>query len=496
MSKTRVRFAPSPTGYVHVGNARTALFNWLFARQKGGAFILRVEDTDIERSSSEYELKLIDDLRWLGLDWNEGPDVGGEFGPYRQSMRLDIYASHTQELLDKGKAYYCFCSPEELERERKKALASGGTPVYSGKCRSLPPDKVSQRINAGEKASVRLRTPRNGSLSYQDLVRGKLTFDLAFVGDPILVRSSGLPAYNYAVVIDDHLMDITHVIRGEDHIANTVRQILTFQALGFPLPEFAHLSMVMGEDNTRLSKRHGATAVDQFNKDGILPAALFNYLSLLGWAPPDSREMLNEDELVELFDLQRVSRSAAIFDYAKLYWLNRQHMREMPSREKAERAAVFLQTAGLLPDQMSDAHWEWLEQAVESLIERADRFSDLPQSVRMLFDFSLDKIGEEERKILSNACSVRVVQALAEKLAQVEDLDYEKFTVMAQEIKEETGCRGRDLFHPLRVALTARASGLGLDKFIPLVEAGSRLLFPKPLKNCLNRVREVQEFLQ
>jgi nondiscriminating glutamyl-tRNA synthetase len=385
-------------------------------------------------------------------------------------------------LLGKGKAYYCFCSPKELDRERKKAFASGGTPVYSGKCRSLPPDEVSRRIDAGEEASVRLRMPRNGSLSYLDLVRGKLTFDLAFVGDPILVRSSGRPAYNYAVVIDDHLMDITHVIRGEDHIANTVRQILTFKALGFPLPEFAHLSMVMGEDNTRLSKRHGATAVDQFNKDGILPAALLNYLALLGWGPPDSREVLHEDELVELFDLQGVSRSAAIFDYAKLHWLNRQHMRELPSREKAERAAVFLQTAGLLPDQMSDAHWKWLEQAVESLIERVDRFSDLPQSVGLLFEFSVDKIGEEERKILSNACSVRVVRALAEKLAQVEDFDYEKFAVMAQEIKEETGCKGRDLFHPLRVALTARASGLDLDKFIPLVEAGSRLLFPKPLK--------------
>jgi nondiscriminating glutamyl-tRNA synthetase len=496
MSKIRVRFAPSPTGYVHVGNARTALYNWLFARQKGGVFVLRVEDTDIERSTPEYERKLMDDLGWLGLDWDEGPDVGGEFGPYRQSMRLDIYAAHTQQLLGEGKGYYCFCSPEELESERKSALASGGNPVYSGKCRLLSPDGASQRVKAGEEASIRLRTPGKGNLSFEDLIRGRLTFDLTLVGDPILVRSNGLPAYNYAVVVDDYLMEITHVIRGEDHIANTVRQILTFQALGFPLPEYAHLSMVMGEDNTRLSKRHGATALDQFEQEGILPAALFNYLALLGWAPPDGREMLHKDEMIQLFDMTRVSRSAAIFDYGKLYWLNRQHMKEMSSRDIAVQAAVFLQKAGLFPEQVSDAHWEWLEQAVDSLIERADRFSDLPQSVGMLFEFSLSSMGEEEKKVLESACSAKVIQAFAEKLVREKDFDYDKFAVIAGEIKQETGCTGQDLYRPLRLALTAKASGLDLDKFIPLVEAGSSLDFPQPLKNCLSRVKEVMEFLR
>lgn len=495
MSKIRVRFAPSPTGYVHVGNARTALFNWLFVRQQGGVFVLRVEDTDILRSASEYEQKLMEDLRWLGLDWDEGPDVGGQFGPYQQSKRLDIYASRTQELLAKGKAYYCFCSPEELEEERKKALSSGETPVYSGKCRSIGPMEASQRVKDGEEAAVRLITPRKGSLTFEDLVRGKLTFDLGLVGDPILVRSNGLSAYNYAVVVDDYLMEITHVIRGEDHIANTVRQILIFQALGFPFPEYAHLSMVMGTDNTRLSKRHGATALDQFHKDGILPAALFNYLALLGWAPPDGREMLCKDEIVQLFNLTRVSRSAAIFDYGKLHWLNRQHMKALPPREKAEQAAVHLQAAGFLPDQMTPAHWEWLEQAVEDLIERVDRFSDLPQSFAMLFEFSRDQIGEEEREILQTECSAAVVQAFADKLSQVEEFDYEKFIEMTQEIKDETGCKGRDLFQPLRIALTARASGLDLDKFIPLVEAGSRLDFPKPMMNCTHRIKEVLKLL-
>lgn len=294
MKNIRVRFAPSPTGYLHVGNARTALFNWLFVRQKKGVFILRIEDTDVERSAVEYEKKLMSDLHWLGLDWDEGPDDGGKLGPYRQSHRLDIYRDHTQHLLEKGKAYYCFCSPEEIQRERERALSEGRMPIYSGKCRRIARDKARRRLESGEKAAVRLKIPDEGNLSYYDLVRGSLIFDLKLIGDPILVRSSGLPAYNYAVVIDDFLMKITHVIRGEDHISNTPLQLLIYKAFNFPPPQFAHLSMVMGKDNTRLSKRHGATAVDQFEKLGVLPSALFNYLALLGWAPPEGKEILSK----------------------------------------------------------------------------------------------------------------------------------------------------------------------------------------------------------
>jgi glutamyl-tRNA synthetase len=338
MERVRVRFAPSPTGFLHIGNARTALFNWLFARQNNGVFVLRIEDTDVERSEVEFEKSLTDDLRWLGLDWDEGPDAEGDFGPYRQSQRLELYRSHTQKLLDEGKAYYCFCSPEEIEKERQKALAAGEMPVYSGKCCSLTSEEARRRLDSGEAAAVRLRTPRTGDISYDDLVRGNLSFDLSLIGDPVIVRSSGLPAYNYAVVIDDALMKITHIIRGEDHISNTPRQLLVYEALSFSPPLFAHLSMVMGKDNTRLSKRHGATAVEQFEKEGILSSALFNYLSLLGWAPPDGHEVLTREELVSLFDLKKVSRSSAIFDYDKLSWINRQHIKELTPRQKAELA--------------------------------------------------------------------------------------------------------------------------------------------------------------
>ncbi|NOR15485.1 MAG: glutamate--tRNA ligase [Candidatus Aminicenantes bacterium] len=493
--KIRVRFAPSPTGLLHVGNARTALFNWLYARQQGGIFILRIEDTDRERSAEEYEGKLIEDLRWLGLDWDEGPDVVGEFGPYRQSQCLQIYASHTQRLLEEDKAFHCFCSPEELEQERKKALEAGTTPVYSGKCRSLPRDKTKARLVAGEEASIRLKTPGQGDLSFTDLVRGTVVFDLALVGDPVLVRSNGLPAYNYVVVIDDHRMQISHVIRGEDHLANTVRQILTFQALGYPLPQYAHLSMVMGEDNTRLSKRHGATAVDQFGKDGILPQSLFNYLALLGWSPPDGQEVLDPAELVKLFDLSRVSRSAAIFDYGKLHWLNRQHMKALPAQEMAEKAAPFLQSSGYLPEEMSQAQWDWLEQAVSTLIERVDTFADLKETFALLFEFSLDELDHDEKDSLRTECATMVLGAFAQKLEDIGSLNYETFAALTQEIKTETGCKGRELYHPLRLALTGRSSGLDLDKLIPLVESGAQLDFPRSLKTCAQRVAETQAYL-
>ncbi len=496
MEKVRVRFAPSPTGYLHVGNARTALFNWLFARQKKGAFILRVEDTDIERSAEEYEERLKQDLRWLGLDWDEGPDTGGPHGPYRQSLRLDTYQRYTQQLLEEEKAYYCFCSPQELENERKRALAAGEMPVYSRKCRDIPRDEAVRRVSEEEPAVVRLKTPGDGELLYEDLVRGKLVFDLKLTGDPVLVRSNGLPAYNYAVVIDDHLMAISHVIRGEDHISNTPRQILTYEALGFHPPEFAHLSMVMGWDNTRLSKRHGATAVDQFEKLGILPGALFNYLALLGWAPPEDREILTIQELVELFNLGRVSRSSAIFDYEKLFWINRQHMKNLPSQQKAEMAYPHFTEKGLLPDDMSQAHRVWFEEAADILIERVDKFSDLPEEFALLFDFSPSNMEEESRQAMTTECASKVIESFGEKISRLDSFDYDQFSRITKDIKQETGCKGKDLYHPLRVALTAKVSGLDLDKFITLVEKGSQLEFPRPLKSCAQRVAEMQAFLK
>jgi nondiscriminating glutamyl-tRNA synthetase len=496
MEKVRVRFAPSPTGFLHVGNARTALFNWLFARQKNGAFILRIEDTDIERSDPAYEMKLKEDLRWLGLDWDEGPDVGGSFGPYRQSLRLDTYRDYTQQLLDAGKAYPCFCLPQDLERERKKALAKNGVAIYSGKCRQISQEEAHWRLRDGEKAAVRLRTPDQGELTFRDLVRGELKFDLELIGDPVIVRSNWLPAYNFAVVVDDSLMAITHVIRGEDHISNTPRQILLYRALSLIPPKFAHLSMVMGKDNARLSKRHGATAVDQFQKDGILSSALFNYLALLGWAPPEDKEVLSQDELVRLFNLKKVSRSAAIFDYDKLYWINRQHAKILSVRQMAEMAYPHLKAAELLPEDMTEAHWDWLEKVVLVFIERVDRFADFPSRVEMLFEYSPFAMDAETKRELDGDCALKVISRFGQKIKDIEQFDYDQFIAITQGIKQETGCKGKDLYHPLRIALTTQSSGLDLDKFIPLVEEGAGLAMPRALKNCSQRVSEMLAYFK
>ena len=339
----RVRFAPSPTGQLHVGNARTALFNWLLAHGKDGTLVLRIEDTDTERSTRESELGILEDLRWLGLHWDEGPDVGGAHGPYRQSERLHLYASYANELLGGSHAYHCFCSPAQLEADRQADLAAGRPPKYRGTCRNLPSTEVKRRVGAGERPVIRLRVPEDVEVSFQDLVRGEVTFSSEVIGDPVLVRSDGRPAYNFAVVVDDALMEITHVIRGEDHISNTPRQVLLYQALGFAPPAFAHLALVMGPDHTPLSKRHGATSVAEFRARGFLPEALTNYLALLGWSPGGDQELLPVDEMARRFAIEDVGHSAGVFDPEKLAWMNRQYMKvATPARVCAESARYFL----------------------------------------------------------------------------------------------------------------------------------------------------------
>src|SRR6476661_2496657 len=341
-ASVRVRFAPSPTGHLHVGNARTALFNWLFARQKGGTMVLRIEDTDLDRSEARFEGQLIDDLKWLGLDWDEGPDAGGGFGPYRQSDRLDIYREHAERLLAEHKAYLCFCTEEELQKDRERATAEHRQPIYSGKCRAIDPAAAGQRRTAGESCAIRLRIPEH-PIRFHDIVHGDVEFSNEVVSDPIILRSNGMPVYNYVVVIDDALMKITHVIRGDDHLSNTPKQVALYEALGWPVPEFAHLSTILGSDRERLSKRHGATSIANFRDMGVLPEALANYLALLGWAPTGgNREIFTPEELKKEFSLERVTAAAAMFDMEKLYWLNRHYIRQRPTAELYTLALKFL----------------------------------------------------------------------------------------------------------------------------------------------------------
>src|SRR3954463_13482907 len=375
----RVRFAPSPTGHLHVGNARTALFNWLFARQQGGTMVLRIEDTDVDRSQARFEDQLIADLTWLGLDWDEGPDVGGGYGPYRQSDRLEIYRAHAERLLYKKKAYLCFCTEEELQKDRERATAEHRQPIYSGKCRTLDPAESQRRRVSGEACAIRLRIPEH-PIRFHDIVRGAVEFSNEVVSDPIILRSSGMPVYNYVVVIDDALMKITHVIRGDDHLSNTPKQVALYEALGWPVPEFAHLSTILGADRERLSKRHGATSIANFRDMGVLPEALDNYLALLGWAPSGgTREIFSMPELVKEFSLQRLTPSSAVFDMEKLYWLNRHYIKESPRDPILQLSMPVFQRAGYVSDGASHAVQEWLGKLLDLLLPSVDRLEQLPE---------------------------------------------------------------------------------------------------------------------
>ncbi len=486
--KTRVRFAPSPTGLLHVGNARTALYNWLFARRTGGDFLLRIEDTDMERSETRYETQLMEDLRWMGMDWDEGPgDPGqpdkGAHGPYRQSERLALYATHTEQLLAAGKAYRCFCTPDDLEAERKLAAAEHRPQVYSGRCRSLDQETIDRNIAAGMPFAVRLRI-EDHPLRFHDLVRGPVEFAADTVSDPILVRSAsgvsaGVPVYNYVVTIDDALMDITHVIRGDDHISNTPKQVAIYEAFGWPVPEFAHLSTILGADRERLSNRHGATSIATFREMGYLPEALVNYLALLGWGAEDGKtETFTLPELTRAFSLERVTPSPAIFDFDKLNWLNRHYLKQAdPDRLAALAWGYF---ADRLPpyDTSPEAVKAWFARLLALFVPAVDHLSQLPAKSAFVFGFDpgAARANEENAAVLAADSARTVLCELASRVRVHEGpVTPEAFKAWMNEIKAATGIKGKELFHPVRIALTGAHSGPEFDKIIPLMEDGAAL---------------------
>jgi len=478
----RVRFAPSPTGQLHVGNARTALFNWLLARGHEGTFVLRIEDTDVERSTKASELGILEDLHWLGLTWDEGPDVGGPCGPYRQSERLHLYTSYANELLAAGHAYYCFCSPQKLEEDRKRMLSEGKPPRYAGTCRSISADEARPRIDGGERAVVRFRIPEHVDVTFQDLVRGDVTFSTDVIGDPVIVRSDGRPAYNFAVVVDDALMDITHVIRGEDHISNTPRQVLIYRALGFNPPKFAHLALVMGPDHTPLSKRHGATSVSEFRARGYLPEALTNTLALIGWSPRtdagsagSSEELLPIEELARRFALEDVGHSAGVFDPEKLAWMNRHYMKEAPPGRLAAESVRFFLARGFIQRATPQA-LAYIESLLPMAAGSVDRLEEIPD--RLAFLFAYDAAAAMARPDVANVLhepgAREVIAALSDAI-EGPLLDRESFRAMASRVRERTGQKGKALFHPIRVALTGESGGPELDFAVPAIERGAAL---------------------
>jgi len=489
--KVRARFAPSPTGLLHVGNARTALFNWLFARQKKGTHVLRIEDTDVERSEARFEGQLLNDLRWLGIDWDEGPDVGGPFGPYRQSDRMDIYRRYAEHLLEEGKAYLCFCSAEELERERQQAAQEHRPQVYSGKCRNCDREQAKRRRDNGEPAAIRLQIPEH-PIRFHDMVRGDVTFDNESVSDPIIVRSSGIPVYNYVVVVDDAEMKITHVIRGDDHLSNTPKQVALYEALGFPVPEFAHLSTILGPDRERLSKRHGATSISQFREMGILPEALANYLALLGWAPSGgTRETFTLKELIKEFSLERVTPSPAVFDFEKLYWLNRHYLKSADPQRIMELSLSYFLTAGLLREADAPELRTWMGNVIGLLLPYVDRLDQLPDKAKLFFNYDAHQAvsAVDNQPLLTSDVGRQVITAFTSRIHEgANGFSAESFKAIIQQVKDETGAKGKDLFHPIRIVITGSHSGPDFDRVIPLIETGSRLRLPRHVLSVRERV--------
>ena len=472
----RVRFAPSPTGQLHVGNARTALFNWLLARGAGGTFILRIEDTDLDRSTRESEAAIVRDLRWLGLNWNEGPEIGGSRGPYRASERLHLYQSYAKELLSAEAAYYCFCSTAQLDAERQEALADGRPALYAGTCRRQSREQAAARIAAGERPAIRFRVPEDRDVVFTDAVRGDVRFQTGVIGDPVIVRADGHPAYNFAVVVDDALMEVTHVIRGEDHISNTPRQVLLYEALGFTPPTFAHLALVMGPDHSPLSKRHGATSVAEFRSKGYLPEALVNYLALIGWSPGGGDELLPIDELARRFSLEAVGHSAGVFDEDKLAWVNRHYLKIADPARLAELSVPHFRAAGVAM-QPDASGIEFLASAMSMASASVDRLNQAPARLAFLFDYSAERtLADAHVRAEVNADGARaVVVALAGELASAPRLDREGFRAVAGQVKTRTGQKGRALFHPIRLVLTGRAEGPELDLAVPAIDWGAGL---------------------
>jgi glutamyl-tRNA synthetase/nondiscriminating glutamyl-tRNA synthetase len=502
----RVRFAPSPTGFIHVGNVRTALFNWLWAGRLGGTFMLRIEDTDAERSEARYEEQLMEDLRWLGLDWNEGVGRGGDCGPYRQSDRYGIYREYARRLLDEDKAYRCFCSAEELDAVRQEQAAKKETPLYSGKCRHLPQGEVDEKLRAGAPFTLRLRV-RPGTVGFDDLVFGRVEIATSMVSDPVLLRSDGSPTYNFCCVIDDALMRITHVIRGDGHLPNTHRQVLAYEALGFAPPRFAHLSTILGPDGQKLSKRHGATSIEEFRRRGYLPEALVNYLALLGWSPAtDGEEIFSADEIKAQFDLGRVVKSPAVFDPAKLDWMNRTYINKTPGEVLAKTARPYFEEAGLVADADADpdpaATDAWLGRVIDLVKTHVDHLDQLPAASGVVYGFADAAGGEtavppEAPLALEDAARAALAppeaRAVAEEFARLaygrERLDSESYREMLGGVKAATKQKGRNLYHPIRAALTGRDSGPDLERLIAVYEDGARLGLPRKVASCKERLR-------
>lgn len=466
----RVRFAPSPTGPFHIGGARSALFNWLLARKyENGKLILRIEDTDQARSTKESEENIKDALKWLGLQWDEGVDVGGNCGPYRQTERLALYKEFTDRLLAEGKAYYCYCTDEELEAQRSARLAENGMPIYQGNCRQLTEEQRAKFVAEGRRPTIRFRTPENTQVVFDDLVRGNMCFESNGVGDFVIVKSDGIPVYNYAVVLDDALMKITHVIRAEEHLSNTPRQVVLYEALGLKVPIFGHISLILGKDRTKMSKRHGATSVEQYRKLGYFPEALVNFLALLGWAPNSEQEIFSLDALVESFSMDRVAKNPAVFDIDKLNWINAHYMKEASAEKVASMAIPHLVEAGYIKENLPA---EELAELVRFVSVIQDHLSYAAQAVDFADLFFQDKVvieDDEAKAVLLDAEIPAVIALFKEKLSALPEVTQAAVKPILKAVTKECKVGGKKVYMPIRVAMTGQMHGPDLVRLIEVL---------------------------
>ncbi|MCC5813843.1 MAG: glutamate--tRNA ligase [Leptospira sp.] len=494
--KVRTRFAPSPTGFLHVGGARTALFNYLYAKAKGGDFILRVEDTDQERSTEDSFKIILESMKWLGMNWDEGPGVGGDYGPYTQSERLDIYKKYTDQLLAENKAYRCFATQEELEAKKKQSEAMGIPYIYDGMYANLTEKEIQEKLDAGIPYAIRFRTPAK-ELIIEDEIQGKVKFDTKLIGDFIIVKSDGFPSYNYAVVIDDFLMKITHIIRGVGHLSNTPRQVLIGEAFGFPIPNWAHVSEIVGSDGKKLSKRAGATSILAFRDLGYQSEALVNYMALLGWTPADGREYL-PGELDKIFDIARCGKSPAMFDVfkklkpeekeavdfvklttnelaeylnpkSKLNWISNRYIRESPIEDLTKLIIPFIQDNPKIPNEIKDPKNETLQSILDSIRVYLDRLSQAPGYIEEFFQNELQYENEEAKAMAHDGNGPQVISSFKKILEEAKPKTSEEFKNAMGEVGKTTGEKGKTLFMPIRVATTGKLHGLELPVLFELL---------------------------
>ncbi|MCQ2363234.1 MAG: glutamate--tRNA ligase [Acidaminococcaceae bacterium] len=461
MSEVRVRFAPSPTGYLHIGGARTALFNWLFARKMGGKLILRIEDTDIDRLKADSVSQILTSLKWLGLNWDEGPEVGGPVGPYAQTERLDIYRKYAEQLLKEGKAYRCFCTSGQLEAEREKQKAAKQPFRYARTCRNLTEEECQKRIAAGEKFSIRIKIPIEGNIVVHDLIHGDVNFDLTQYDDFVIMKSNGMPTYNFAVCVDDHLMGMTHVLRAEEHLSNTPKQLFVYDAFGWEPPKFGHMPMILAPDRSKLSKRHGATSVEEFRDKGYLPQAIVNYLSLLGWSSGDEKEILTMEETVKAFRLEDMSKKAAIYDTVKLTWMNGQYLSELPLDAIWPDMRAYFVRSGLVTEEFMAGHEDYMRHLADVVRVRVKTLQEVVDASTYFFrdfdEYDAKGVAKQFKKE-----TVPVLQACLEALKADQESSLTSTEKVYNDLTEKLGLGLGKIIQPSRLALTGRTVSPGM----------------------------------